>query len=57
MPYQTERKPVKSGNSAVIVLDKTLREVSGFKVGEDLHFTVEPGKIVIEAIKIKGDKK
>lgn len=56
MSYQTERKPVKSGNSAVIVLDKTLREVSGFKVGEDLLFTVEPGKIVIDAIKIKEGK-
>lgn len=56
MSYQTERKPVKSGNSTVIVLDKTLREVSGFTIGEPLRFTVEPGKIVIEAIKIKEKK-
>lgn len=49
--FETERKPVKSGSSTVIVLDKTLREVSGFEVGEPLKFTVELGKIIIEKIK------
>lgn len=44
---ELNRTAKKSGNSTVIVLDKTLQELSGFKVGEKLIFNVEKGKITI----------
>lgn len=49
--FKKERKLVKQGNSTVIVLDKTLREISGFEVGNTLMFDVQKGKIIITKIK------
>lgn len=53
--FKTDRKIIMRGNSVVIVLDKTLRDISGFQVGETLMFDVTKGKITITKLKEEKD--
>ena len=48
LEFRWKKKVLHTGNSDVVPLDRTLKEVTGFKRGDKLIITCSKGKMMIE---------